>query len=313
MNHSIVQIEELNKSYGSTTAVKNLNLNIERGEIFGLLGPNGAGKSTTILSMLGLTSIDSGTIKVGGFYSQIEPIRVKRITGYLPDQVGFYEDMTGIENLLFTARLNHLSEKQARDNAESLLQQVYLDYAKDAKVKTYSRGMKQRLGLADILMKDPDIIIMDEPTLGIDPKGVQELLALIRNLREEKQLTVLLSSHHLEQVQSICDRVGLFMNGSLFASGTIEELSHELFDQTDVSFDIIFDRSLSSEDREKLKELSEGYVQFETNSRITLPIEFEHVFLEWVSRRALTLRQFNKQGYELQDIYDRYFTEERGS
>ncbi|SFP86406.1 ABC transporter ATP-binding protein [Salibacterium halotolerans] len=309
MSEPIVQIQHLNKSYGDTTAVKDLNLEIERGEIFGLLGPNGAGKSTTILSMLGLTDIDSGNVKVNGFHSQRRPIRVKTVTGYLPDQVGFYEDMTGMENLMLTARLNRISDQQALEDAENLLQLVYLQYAKHDKVRTFSRGMKQRLGLADILMKQPEIIIMDEPTLGIDPKGVQELLTLIKQLREEKQLTVILSSHHLQQVQSICDRVGLFMNGSLFAVGTVEELSEKLFANEDVSFDIVFENALSPADKEDLKQLTEGKVQFLTESHITILSSCEHDFIQWLNDRPLPLRQMVKQGYELQDIYERYFTE----
>ncbi|WP_026701298.1 ABC transporter ATP-binding protein [Salibacterium aidingense] len=310
MRETIVQIEELHKNYGETTAVRNLSLDIKRGEIFGLLGPNGAGKSTTILSMLGLTDINSGTIQVSGFNSQTEPIQVKRITGYLPDQVGFYEDMSGLENLLLTARLNNIPEKRALDHADDLLQQVYLHYAKDDNVRTYSRGMKQRLGLADILIKDPEIIIMDEPTLGIDPKGVQELLTLIKQLREHKQLTVLLSSHHLEQVQSICDRVGLFMNGSLFAVGTVEQLREELYQDKEVKMDVVFEQELTPSLKQELQDRTERNVEFLSDTHIRLFSSYEIIFFEWVHHRSLSLRQLVKQGYELQDIYEQYFTEE---
>lgn len=225
----IITIEGLTKKYGEKVAVDHLNLSITKGEIFGLLGPNGAGKSTTILMLLGLSEPTDGSVTVCGYNSTKEPIEVKRKVGYLPDQVGFYENRTGLENLLITATLNGQSRAAGKEKALQLLEQVGLTYAANQKTGTYSRGMKQRLGLADVLIKDPEVIILDEPTLGIDPKGVKELLQLIRNLSKENGLTVMLSSHHLHQVQQICDRVGLFVNGQLLAKGTVESLAKQLF------------------------------------------------------------------------------------
>ncbi|MFC5463376.1 ABC transporter ATP-binding protein [Lederbergia graminis] len=225
----IITIEGLTKKYGEKVAVDRLNLSITKGEIFGLLGPNGAGKSTTILMLLGLSEPTDGSVTVCGYNSTKEPIEVKRKVGYLPDQVGFYENRTGLENLLITATLNGQSRAAGKEKALQLLEQVGLTYAANQKTGTYSRGMKQRLGLADVLIKDPEVIILDEPTLGIDPKGVKELLQLIRNLSKENGLTVMLSSHHLHQVQQICDRVGLFVNGQLLAKGTVESLAKQLF------------------------------------------------------------------------------------
>src|SRR5690606_12131830 len=225
----IITIEGLTKKYGEKVAVDHLNLSITKAEIFGLLGPNGAGKSPTILMLLGLSEPTDGSVTVCGYNSTKEPIEVKRKVGYLPDQVGFYENRTGLENLLITATLNGQSRAAGKEKALQLLEQVGLTYAANQKTGTYSRGMKQRLGLADVLIKDPEVIILDEPTLGIDPKGVKELLQLIRNLSKENGLTVMLSSHHLHQVQQICDRVGLFVNGQLLAKGTVESLAKQLF------------------------------------------------------------------------------------
>lgn len=229
MGQPIIELTELTKKYDTLTAVDHLNLTIEKGEIFGLLGPNGAGKSTTILMMLGLTEPTSGTSLVGGINSTTHPVEVKETVGYLPDNVGFYDDMTGLENLVYIARLNRIPPKEAREAAWQLLERVGLTEAAGKKAGKYSRGMMQRLGLADVLIKKPEIIILDEPTLGIDPRGIREFLDLIVRLSREENLTVLLCSHHLQQVQQVCDRVGIFVEGKLIAKGDIASLSRSLF------------------------------------------------------------------------------------
>ncbi len=224
----IIRTEGLTKRYGEKTAVADLSLEIRKGEIFGLLGPNGAGKTTTTLMLLGLSEPSSGQAFIDGTDCTRDAIGVKRITGYLPDNVGFYPDMTGRENLRFTGRLNGLSEELIEQRSTELLEKVGMTEAADKKTGTYSRGMKQRLGIADVLMKDPQVIIMDEPTLGIDPEGMRELMLLIRRLSEEEGRTILISSHQLYQIQQICDRVGLFVDGRLIACGTINELAREI-------------------------------------------------------------------------------------
>jgi len=224
----VIVLKNLVKQYGDFTAVDSLSLVVYKGEIFGLLGPNGAGKTTTILMMLGLTEPTSGEVRVCGINSTRNPMQVKRKVGYMPDDVGFYEDRTALDNLIYTARLNRIPPKEAEARARELLERVGLAAAADKRVGTFSRGMRQRLGLADVLIKRPEVIILDEPTLGIDPEGVRELLALIRDLSRKEKLTVLLSSHHLHQVQQICDRVGLFVRGRLIACGNIDDLSSQL-------------------------------------------------------------------------------------
>ncbi|WP_262246925.1 ABC transporter ATP-binding protein [Parapedobacter soli] len=233
MGESIIELKGLTKRYGGFAAVDHLDLTIDKGEIFGLLGPNGAGKSTTILMMLGLTEPTSGVVRVCGVDSTVNPIEVKRRVGYLPDDVGFYENLSGRENLIYTARLNRLSQNEAEARVDRLLERVGLQQATDKKVGKYSRGMRQRLGLADVLVKNPEVIILDEPTLGIDPIGVREFLELIVALSREDRITVLLSSHHLHQVQQVCDRVGIFVAGRLLAEGNVAELSHKLFSDTE--------------------------------------------------------------------------------
>ncbi|SFK30396.1 ABC transporter ATP-binding protein [Proteiniphilum acetatigenes] len=227
MAQHVIELTGLTKRYGDFTAVDNLDLNIRKGEIFGLLGPNGAGKSTTILMILGLTEPTAGNVSVCGINSTTSPVEVKRKVGYLPEDVGFYEDMTGMENLIYTAELNGIPRSVACEKATSLLHRVGLGNETDKRTGKYSKGMRQRLGLADVLIKDPEIIILDEPTSGIDPTGVQDFIHLIRHLSHENGLTVLFSSHHLHQVQQLCDRVGLFGKGRLLTLIDINELHNK--------------------------------------------------------------------------------------
>lgn len=224
MDRPIIELSGLTKKYGKFAAVDNLNLSIQKGEVFGFLGPNGAGKSTTILMMLGLTEPTSGTVNVCGINATTQPIEVKRRVGYLPEDVGFYEQMTGVENLCYTAQINGVPGPEAKERAVQLMDRVGLSEQLKKKTGKYSKGMRQRLGLADVLIKAPEVIILDEPTSGIDPAGVREFIGLIRHLSKEDGLTVLFSSHHLDQVQQVCDRVGLFSAGKLL---TVADLNSE--------------------------------------------------------------------------------------
>jgi ABC-2 type transport system ATP-binding protein len=222
----VIETTELTKRYGTQTAVNRLSLHVAEGEVFGFLGPNGAGKTTTILMLLGLSEPTSGSARVCGIDPTREPVRVKRMVGYLPENVGFYEDMTGFDNLRFVARLNGLSDNVTRRRIDELLEVVGLAGERRKRVGAYSRGMRQRLGIAEVLLKEPRVVFLDEPTLGLDPDGTQRMLEMIRSLSKEKAITVFFSSHLLDQVQRISDRVGIMLNGTLVAVGPIEELAH---------------------------------------------------------------------------------------
>jgi ABC-2 type transport system ATP-binding protein len=222
-----IRTRALTKKYGEFTAVDKLDLQVKQGEVFGLLGPNGAGKTTTILMLLGLSEPTSGTARVLDMDPARDPIAVKRRVGYLPDAVGFYGALNGRQNLRYTARLNGIPRKAADDHIDELLERVGLSNAANQRVETYSRGMKQRLGLADVMVKRPSIVILDEPTTAIDPAGVEEVLALIRELANNGA-AVLLASHLLHQVQQVCDEVGIFVGGKLMASGAMDKLSGSL-------------------------------------------------------------------------------------
>lgn len=221
---AVIETHGLTKRYGRVVAVEDLNLEVKEGEVFGLLGPNGSGKTTTILMLLGLTEPTRGEARVLGLDPMREPLKVKSRVGYLPDQVGFYGELTAWENLRYTTRLLGLPEAEARARIEEVLKRMGLWEVRDRRVSAFSRGMRQRLGLAEVLLKRPKVAILDEPTLGLDPEAAREFLELIKGLKAEG-ITILLSSHLLHQVQEVCDRVGLFHKGHLALLGTVEELA----------------------------------------------------------------------------------------
>ena len=227
MNAIVVEAKGLTKRYGAAFAVNGATFAVGAGEIFGLLGPNGAGKTTTILMLLGLSDISAGQVRVFGHDPMREPLEVKRLVGYLPDSVGFYDHLTAAENLHYTARLMGLDSITRRKRIAAALARVGLSAVADKKVTTFSRGMRQRLGLAEIVMKDARVAILDEPTNGLDPQASVELLELIRSLKEQG-VSVLLSSHLLDRVQSVCDRVALFNAGRIVLMGTVNDLGREV-------------------------------------------------------------------------------------
>lgn len=222
-----IETRGLRKTYGRAVAVEGLDLTITEGTVFGLLGPNGSGKTTTILMLMGLTEITAGTVRVLGMDPMREPLAVKRSVGYMPDTVGFYDDMNAIENLRYSGKLAGLSGTDLEQRITKVLARVRLADNAKQEVKTYSRGMRQRLGLADVMLKHPRIAILDEPTNGLDPQSTHEFLDMIRELKQEG-LTILLSSHLLDRVQAVCDRVGLFHRGKMMLEGTVPELARQV-------------------------------------------------------------------------------------
>jgi ABC-2 type transport system ATP-binding protein len=223
----VIETEELTKNYDDRAAVDRLSIRVSEGEIFGFLGPNGAGKTTTILMLLGLTEPTSGRVRVLGYDPVREPVKVKRQVGYLQENMGFYRDLTARQMLQFIAELNEIAGGGAETRIERALESVGLAEEAEKKIGAYSRGMRQRLGLAEILLKEPRIAIMDEPTLGLDPDATNHMLESILSLSREKRMTVILSSHMLNQVQRICHRVGIMIGGRMVAQGTMEQLAGE--------------------------------------------------------------------------------------
>jgi ABC-2 type transport system ATP-binding protein len=220
----VIKAEGLTKRYGANVAVDQIDFEVSAGEIVGILGPNGSGKTTTILMLLGLTEPTAGRAVVAGFDPLRDPLEVKRRVGYLPDQIGFYDGLSARDNLAYTARLAGLPRQEIDERFAAALARVGLSDVARKRVGTFSQGMRQRLGLAEVLMKHPTIAILDEPTTALDPHSTQEFLDMIRGLKADGT-AVLLSSHHLDQVQSVCDRVALFNRGRIALSGTVTELA----------------------------------------------------------------------------------------
>lgn len=308
MKTPVIQTTGLTKRYGELTAVDSLNLTVYRGEVFGLLGPNGAGKTTTTLMLLGLTEPDAGAAMIHDLNCTRDSLEVKKTVGYLPDNVGFYTEMTGRENLRFTGRLNGLEGEMLERKIDRLLERVAMTEAADRKTGTYSRGMRQRLGIADVLMKDPEIIIMDEPTLGIDPEGIRQLMWLIRDLAEQDGRTILLSSHQLHQVQQVCDRMGIFVEGKMIACGTLEELGSQ------IDHDGVRTLELSAyPDNIRLQDILreiKGVTEIERNSDLYVIhslFDIRRALSKELADKGYTIMHLRQAGSDLDEIYRKYF------
>jgi len=309
-NQLIVETVNLSKTYDDTKAVDGLNLRIEDGDMFGFLGPNGAGKTTTILMLLGLTEPTSGSVYVGGYNSTREPLKVKAMSGYLPEKVGFYENLTAACNIAYTARLNSLPEAVVTKRVNEALEVVGLSEVAEQNVGTFSRGMKQRLAIADILVKMPKIAILDEPTAGIDPEGVNQMLDLIAGIARERKMTVIMSSHQLHQVQRICNRVGIMVKGHLVVEGSLDQLSRDALGGKHFDIEV------------RLTEITPGIVDSVKQIAGVLSIKStEDVLLISCSQdlrpqiaKAIVdanglLVEMKIQSYALEDIYLKYFRE----
>jgi ABC-2 type transport system ATP-binding protein len=227
MSDPVITARGLTKRYGEAVVVDALDFDILKGETFGLLGPNGAGKTTTILMMLGLTDVSAGTVVVAGHDPVRQPLEVKRRVGYLPDLVGFYDHMTAVENLAYTARLMGIGRDVREARIADALARVRLNDVARKSVATFSRGMRQRLGLAELIVKRAEIAVLDEPTSGLDPQSTREFLDMIGELKREG-VTILITSHLLDQVQRLCDRVALFRGGKILVMGTVPELARQV-------------------------------------------------------------------------------------
>ncbi|MBO9728638.1 MAG: ABC transporter ATP-binding protein [Chitinophaga sp.] len=311
MEDLIVELDGLTKYYGTVKAVDNLSLKVSRGEIFGLLGPNGAGKTTTILMMLGLSEPSAGKAVVCGINATRNPIGVRRRVGYLPDSAGFYDNMTALDNLKYIGRLNNIPEKEIDARARQTMEMVGLGAQMHKKTGTYSRGMKQRLGLADLLIREPEVMILDEPTLGIDPSGIREFLQLIRQLSRQQSITVMLSSHHLHQMQQICDRVGIFVEGKMLAEGNIESLSGQLFGSDSFSVAVSVREPLlpPAELEQQLRRIGHlNNVKIDTNIiELSCSEDITPEIVRFFVQQGYNVTGVHKKEYGLDEIYHRFF------
>jgi len=304
----VVETRELSKFYNGVKAVEKLNLRIREGEIYGLLGPNGAGKTTTILMLLGLTEPTSGRALVYGYNSTTEPLKVKRITGYLPENVGFYEDLTARETLRYIARLNGIPDKESSSKIDEVLKSVGLSEVSEREIGKFSRGMTQRLGIATVLIKHPKFVILDEPTTGIDPEGASHILDLIVKMSREQNITVLLSSHLLHQVQRICDRVGIVSEGHLVGEGSIGQLGKEIAGKEQTFLEVQVEE-LMPNIANSIRKI-EGVKEVRSSGNL-LSIRCDRDVRRQVSKvivdRGTLPIQIRSRDYTLEEIYIRYF------
>jgi ABC-2 type transport system ATP-binding protein len=309
MGNPVIQTRGLTKKYGSFVAVDCLDLEVQAGEVFGLLGPNGAGKTTTILMLLGLTEPTSGSVRVLGLDPARQPLSVKSRAGYLPDQVGFYEELNARENLTYIARLNLIPTNQIAKRVDEVLARVGLEKVASKRVGTFSRGMRQRLGVADVLIKQPQLIILDEPTSGLDPEASHEFLEMIRSLKEEG-ITILLSSHLLHQVQAVCDRVGLFHQGKMVLEGAVDELAQRVLGG---AYRIQIDAEGSQPDilraLEKISGISNIRVADSKGFEVEASQDIRPEAAQAILSTGARLLRLDVQSQSLDDIYSAYFKE----
>ena len=304
-----VETEDLTKSYDGFTVVDHLNLRITENEIFGLLGPNGAGKTTTILMLLGLTEPSAGTAQICGFNSTREPLKVKRLVGYMPEKVGFYDNLTAKQNLDLIAELNNISYAESQRQIDQLLEAVGISEQAEMPVGKFSRGMKQRLGIADVLIKKPKIAILDEPTAGLDPEGINQILDLIANL-SQKETTVIMSSHRLYEVQRVCHSIGILSKGKMVIQGSIDELGREALAEGRYRIEVETTQS-SPQLVETLLGVS-GVLNVDTEGNrliINTDSDLRSEIAKIVVQSNVPLVEMKIQEFTLDDIYMKYFHE----
>ncbi len=222
----LIEVKNLTKRYGDHDAVKNLNFKIVNGKIYGLLGPNGAGKSTTMNMMTGCLAPTSGTVNINGFDIYEKPVEAKRCIGYLPEQPPLYTEMTPEEYLTFVAGAKGVPYNRIRRQVAEVMELTRIEDMKDRLIRNLSKGYRQRVGIAQAMLGNPEIIILDEPTVGLDPKQIIEIRDLIRHLGHSR--TVIISSHILSEISEICDEILVISGGELIASGTQEELQQRM-------------------------------------------------------------------------------------
>jgi len=222
---NVVETRKLTKAYGDFVAVNELDMEVKRGEIFGFLGPNGAGKTTTILMLMGLSVPTKGTAIVAGHDIVEESREVRRVASILPEYSSLYGDLTAWENLDYIGKLNDQPKEERENRTAEMLDIVGMSKWADNKLESFSRGMKQRLGIASTLMKDPRIVFLDEPTIGLDPVATREVRELIMKLNRDKDLTVVMTSHLLNEIQMTCSKIGIINRGKLILLESMENLN----------------------------------------------------------------------------------------
>jgi ABC-2 type transport system ATP-binding protein len=305
----VVETKDLTKRYDGVTVVDRLNLHVAENEVFGLLGPNGAGKTTTILMLLGLTEPASGTARVFGFDATREPLKVKRLTGYLPERLGFYENLTARENLMFIAQLNNISEAESERLIGQVLKAVGMAESANLAVGKFSRGMKQRLGIADVLIKKPKLAFLDEPTAGLDPEGINQILDLIARL-PKMGTTVVLSSHRLYEVQRVCHSIGILSKGKLMVEGSLKALRRKALAEGRYRIEVATTRTTPQLVKVISKIRGVKKVKAKDNvMHISADVDLRAEIAKAVVKSKMPLIEMKIQEFSLDEVYMKYFRE----
>ncbi|MCW4013700.1 MAG: ABC transporter ATP-binding protein [Candidatus Bathyarchaeota archaeon] len=311
MQEYVVQTEQLTKQYGDFTAVNHLDMEVEQGEIFGFLGPNGAGKTTTVLMLMGLSVPSSGTAKVGGHDIIEESREVRSVASILPEYSSLYGDLTTFENLDYLGQLNDMPREERENRIHDVLEIVGMSEWLDAKYESFSRGMKQRVGIASTMMKNPKVVFLDEPTLGLDPVGTREIRELILDLKNRQGLTVVMTSHILSEVQLTCDRIGIINRGRLVLKETMANLNHVMtgaedrrvdFKLTKVTPELVKDIEAINGVKEVKQENGRLYVYGTDDTDI-------HVS-QTIVEHGSTILLMKPREYTLEEIFMKYYQQE---
>lgn len=253
----MIDAENLTRKFGEFTAVNGLTLHVKEGEVFGFLGPNGAGKTTTMRMLCCLISKTSGEASIAGYDigNEADSLKIRKIIGLIPENVGLYDDMSAYDNLDFYGRLYECTETQRKDNIEHFLKMLELWDKRDLLAGTFSKGMKQKLAIARALIHDPQILFLDEPTANLDPESSKTVRDFILQLKKEKNTTIFLNTHNLDEAQRICDKIGIF-NTNLRATGTPGELEESVWgNKTVIQLEQVTDRILEALGKLSLKNM----------------------------------------------------------
>jgi ABC-2 type transport system ATP-binding protein len=303
----MIQFEHLTKNYNRINAVDNLSAEIRDGEIYGLLGPNGAGKSTTILMLTGLIEPTAGRCLVAGFDVTKNPVEVKERIGYMPEDVGFYANLTAEENLAYFARLYRMNRERQKKKIPDLLSRVGLDGV-TKEVRGYSKGMRQRLGLAKALLNDPAVIVLDEPTANLDPQGVADYRRIITETAENGT-TVFVSSHILGEVGRVCTRVGILAKGRLIAEGSVRELAGRIGSCTDHRTVIRIETRSPMPLFEHPAITGSEFSNDRCSATLTATEDLRDYIADYLSVNGILIRQLSKDECSLEDTFLSFYQE----
>ena len=297
----MIQVKNLTKSFDELIAVNTVNLNIKKGEIFGLLGPNGAGKSTLINLLSSLLKCDSGEVFLNGIDLNQDATSCKRIIGIVPQEISLYDEFSAYDNLLFFGKLFNIDSKILKTRIEEILTLIGLENRKNDLVKTYSGGMKRRINIAAALLHQPKILLMDEPTVGVDPQSRNRIFEIVEKLNQQG-LTIVYTTHYMEEVERLCNRIAIMDNGKIIAQGTLKELQQQ--SNTQEKLLVTFKQITKNQVAEISQLLNAKIKQTDTNLEITCNINNDlKKLISYCSQQKLTLTNIKLNKANLEAIF----------